>query len=205
MTTILITILVIIILAAAFFLPTIFIKPRKNDFSKGERTQLKNEVFLPLVSELVNEGKTVTIPLNGDSMRPFFESKQDAGVLSKAIEFKRGDVVLAEIEKGHFVFHRIDNIFIDGKKIKGETDDEEADVVLRGDGNCGQVENCKIKDIRAICHEVIRDGKKWNIKNSRRWKIYSLFWMNTLFARRYLLAAYRLLWLHQLPQRWKKR
>ena len=196
--------IVVVCVALIAIIPTLVIKPRKNDFSKGERTQLKNEVFLPLVSELVNEGSKVSIPLNGDSMRPFLESKQDVGVLSKENQFKRGDVVLAEINTGHFVFHRIDSICIDGKKVKGPTGFEDADVVLRGDGNCGQVEHCKLKDIRAICHEVVRDGKKCDLQKSFKWKIYSAFWMNTLFARRYMLAAYRLLWLHQIPQRWTK-
>ena len=172
----------------------------------GKRVlQLKNEVFLPLVLEYVEHGKTAEIPLKGVSMRPFLETERDVGILSKARAFKKGDVVLAEIEKGHFVLHRIDRITLDGKNVKGLCDDPQADVTLRGDGNPKGTEHCKLKDVRALCGKVIRKGKLWNLQKSKRWKVYSWYWTHTLFMRRYQLAAFRLVFRHELPKRWKRK
>ena len=63
--------------------------------------QLPNAEFLPHVCALVDEGHNVSIRAKGSSMRPFLESGRDIAVLSKTESYKVGDVVLAEIEKGH--------------------------------------------------------------------------------------------------------
>ena len=166
--------------------------------------KLANEVFLPQVCVLVNEGHNVSINLKGNSMRPFLESDRDVGWLRKETAFKKGQVVLAEIEKGHFVLHRIDNIKVDGRKVNDLCDNPEAVVTLRGDGNPYGTEMCELKDIRALCFKVIRKNKEWNLMTSKRWKMYSWYWTHTLFMRRYQLAAYRLIVRHELPQRWQK-
>ncbi len=165
--------------------------------------KLANEVFLPQVCQLVDEGRNVAINLKGNSMRPFLESDRDVGWLKKAKDFKIGEVVLAEISKGHFVLHRIDKIHNNWIIIKTRTSDKEAIVTLRGDGNVHGTEFCKLKDVRALCFKVVRNGKEWNLTKSKRWKVFSWYWTHTLLIRRYQLALYRLLWLHELPQRWK--
>ena len=65
--------------------------------------QLPNEEFLPFViSELQSvEGKTVTLPLRGRSMRPFLEDNRDKAILTITPDINTGDAVLAEISKGH--------------------------------------------------------------------------------------------------------
>ena len=129
----------------------------------------------------------------GSSARPIFTVFENMGE------------VLAEIEKGHFVLHRIDRITLDGKNVKGLCDDPQADVTLRGDGNPKGTEHCKLKDVRALCGKVIRKGKLWNLQKSKRWKVYSWYWTHTLFMRRYQLAAFRLVFRHELPKRWKRK
>ncbi len=166
---------------------------------------LANEIFLPQVCALVEEGHKVSINLKGNSMRPFLESGRDVGVLTKSSAYKKGQVVLAEIYKGHFVLHRIDKIEDKGKAVRKLCDNSEANVILRGDGNARGTEACKLKDVRALCFQVIRKGKKWNLNTSKLWKLYSWYWTHTLFLRKYQLAAYRLLWRGEVPQRWKKK
>ena len=127
--------------------------------------QLSNAEFLPHVTGLVAEGHDVSIRAKGQSMRPFIESERDVAVLSKEEAFEVGDVVLAEIEPGHYVLHRIDKIEdANGKVVKGKTKDADAKVTLRGDGNVpnpvnGGVEHCELRDIRALCSQVVRKGK----------------------------------------------
>lgn len=150
--------------------------------------QLENAEFLPHVCQFVNEGHTVSIRAKGNSMRPFVESDRDVAVLTKGKGYKVGDVVLAEIVPGHYVLHRID-------RIEGNA------VTLRGDGNVGGTEHCRLEDIRALTCQFIRKGKTWNLQTSRVWKVYSKVWVALLPIRRYLLALYRLIWRHELPGR----
>lgn len=173
--------------------------------------QLSNAEFLPHVTGLVAEGHDVSIRAKGQSMRPFIESERDIAVLSKEEAFEVGDVVLAEIDPGHYVLHRIDKIEdANGKVVKGKTKDADAKVTLRGDGNVpnpvnGGVEHCELRDIHALCSQVVRKGKTWDLRTSRFWKVYSWTWPRLLPARRYLLALYKLLWLRQLPYRWQRK
>ena len=166
--------------------------------------QYPNEIYIPLMCEYLSETKTVKLNLKGDSMRPFLESDRDQGFLLKVNEFKKGDVVLAEIGDKHFVLHRIDCISVNGNRVNGTCNDLEADITLRGDGNPKGTEKCKLKDIRALCVKVNRNGKIYDLRNSKVWKCYSLWWTHTLPIRRYQLAIYRLFWRHQLPRRWKR-
>ncbi len=151
---------------------------------------LTNSEFLPHVCELVAKGHKVTIRAKGNSMRPFLESGRDQAVLSAIGTPKVGDVVLAEIYKGMYVLHRID-------RIQGEN------ITLRGDGNVRGTEACQLSDIRAIALTFIRKGKIWHT-DTIFWKTYSKLWRTLLPFRRILLALYRLLWLRQLPARFKK-
>ena len=165
--------------------------------------QFPNDKYIPLMCEYLNDTKPVLLTLKGKSMRPFLESDRDQGELIKPNGVKKGDVVLAEISLKHFVLHRIDNITINGKTIKGLCKDPEADVTLRGDGNVKGTESCKLTDVRALCVRVKRNNKIYDLRTSKIWKCYSWWWTHTLFMRRYQLAAYRLFWRHELPNRWK--
>lgn len=152
--------------------------------------QLPNEEFLPFViSELQSvEGKTVTLPLRGRSMRPFLEDNRDKAILTITPDINTGDAVLAEISKGHFVLHRI--VAIDGNHI-----------TLRGDGNLN-VEHCTLSDIRAKAIGFYRKGRnKADMTEGYKWRIYSWLWTRLFPIRRYLLFA-----LHpHVPARFKKR
>lgn len=153
--------------------------------------QMDNAQFLPHVCQFVQEGHKVTIGAKGNSMRPFIESGRDAVVLSQLSKPVVGDVVLAELEPGHYVLHRVD-------AIKGEH------IRLRGDGNPYQTEQCSIEDLRATVVTVVRKGRNY-ATSSRTWKAYSWMWIHLLPLRRYLLALYRLLWRGELPARFTRK
>ena len=152
---------------------------------------LDNAEFLPVVCQQINEGHSVTITARGNSMRPFIESDRDSVILSRCnpLQCRVGDVVLAEVAKGHFILHRID-------AINGD------DVTLRGDGNYPGTERCRRNDIRALMSAVIRRGHLHHT-SGRLWRTYSRLWVTMLPLRRYLLALYRLLFLGQLPSHLK--
>lgn len=149
--------------------------------NKGE-IHFDNAEFLPEIVRLLNEGHTVTLNLKGFSMRPFLEDGRDKALLVKPKYVRVGDPVLAETEPGHYVLHRI--IRIDGDN-----------VTLRGDGNLG-VEHCKLEN---VCGGVIGFYRKGRNKLDRtdglKWKAYSWLWTRLFPLRRYLLAAYRRIWI----------
>ena len=149
--------------------------------------QLRNEVFLPQVVAMLQEGHTVTLPLRGRSMRPFLEDGRDKALLKTVDNPQVGDAVLAEISKGHFVLHRI--IRIDGNA-----------VTLRGDGNLGD-EHCTLSDVRAKAIGFYRKGRSnLDSTDGRKWRIYSWWWTRFYPIRRYLLFA-----LHpHVPGRFKR-
>lgn len=151
---------------------------------------VENRVFLPQVVQLIENGHTATIVARGNSMRPFIEDGRDKLVLGRADSIAEGDVVLAEVSEGCFVCHRVD-------KVAGGM------VTMRGDGNVVGTEVFPKEKVRAKLIQVVRNGKTYTLTTSRAWKLYSAIWPRLLPVRRYLLAFYRLFWLHQMPNKWK--
>ncbi len=148
----------------------------------AKELQIENRKFLPEVIKLLNEGHTVTLLLKGFSMRPFLEDNRDKALLAKAKDIQVGDAVLAETAPKHYVLHRI-------IKIQGDT------VTLRGDGNLG-TEVCRINDIHGLAIGFYRKGRtKIDKTNGIKWRTYSHIWMALYPIRRYLLAAYRRIWI----------
>ena len=149
---------------------------------KIREIKLSNAEFLPEIVKLMDEGHTVTLRLRGFSMRPFLEDNRDRALMTKAVNPKVGDPVLAEIEPKHFVLHRI--IAIDCDK-----------VTLRGDGNLAS-EYCTLPDVKASVIGFYRKGRNTlDRTDGWKWRTYSFFWTRLYPVRRYLLAFYRRIWL----------
>lgn len=148
----------------------------------AKELQIENGKFLPEVIKLLEEGHTVTLLLKGFSMRPFLEDNRDKALLAKAKDIQVGDAVLAETAPKHYVLHRI-------IKIQGET------VTLRGDGNLG-TEVCHVNNVHGYVIGFYRKGRtKLDKTNGIKWRTYSHIWMALYPIRRYLLAAYRRIWI----------
>ena len=149
---------------------------------KTKEIQFSNAEFLPEVVKLMDEGYTITLPLKGFSMRPFLEDGRDKALIAKAQDVHIGDVVLAEIAPKCFVFHRVTAV----SKNK---------ITLRGDGNLYE-EHCDICDVKGIAIGFYRKGStRIDHVNGIKWRLYSQLWMELYPIRRYLLAAYRKIWL----------
>jgi hypothetical protein len=144
--------------------------------------ELPNALLIPEIVKLMEEGHTVTLRLRGFSMRPFLEDNRDKALMQKATNPKVGDPVLAEIGDKHYVLHRI-------TRIEGDR------VTLRGDGNIG-VEICRLKDIKGAVIGFYRKGRETlDRTDGKKWKTYSWLWTHLFPVRRYLLAAYRRIWI----------
>lgn len=157
------------------------VMPSNN--SEITHIQIPNEQIIPQMILLMEKGHSVTLRLRGISMRPFLEDNRDKAVLKKSAAPKVGDVVLAETSEKHYVLHRI--ISICGNK-----------VVLQGDGNV-TTETCLMQDVHGTAVGFYRKGRsELERTDSKKWKMYSAFWMKLRPLRRYLLALHRIAWLH---------
>ena len=127
---------------------------------------------------LVQEGVTVTFPVTGQSMLPFIIGGKESVILQQPKQPQIGDVVLALVEDGRYVFHRI-------IRIEGDI------VTLMGDGNLVGTERCTIANIKALAtHVVDAKGKMHQIDTPWRRRAVRLWW-HLRPVRRYILAIYR--------------
>lgn len=139
---------------------------------------LANEVFIPEIVKMLEEGHTVTLRLRGYSMRPFLEDNRDKALLALATDPKVGDAVLAEVAPRRYVLHRI--IGIEGQH-----------VTLRGDGNTFE-EHCQLSDVKGTVVGFYRKGRTTiDLTTGRKWKAYSYLWTRLYPIRRYLLFIHR--------------
>ena len=166
-----------------------------------------NDIFIPEIKRLIDEGKTVTFTVRGYSMRVFVEHDRDKVLLEPADHLETGDVILARarfigrdgrpiIRNGEevrkYVLHRL---------IKRDGDD----LVLKGDGNLFGVETCCTSDVVGKVRGFYRKGRKTpDLVTGRKWRTYSYIWLKRTFMRRYLLAFYRRVWLKVFPVKYKK-
>lgn len=127
---------------------------------------------------LVDDGMSVTLPVDGHSMLPFIIGGRESVILTKPTTSEVGDVVLAWVNGCRYVVHRIIRI-------------EDDHVTLMGDGNIVGKEYCTIADIKArVTHVVDDKGKPHDINVSWRRQAAKLWWYLRPL-RRYILAIYR--------------
>lgn len=157
----------------------LFLNPVAVKGAKNQNMAIANAVLLPEVVRLIDAGHTVTLPLKGNSMRPFLCHMRDKALLTSIDEVRVGYPVLAEVSPSHFVLHRV--VAIDGDK-----------VTLRGDGNLGE-EHCRLSDVKALAKAFYRKGREVpDYITDRKWRIYSFVWMRLLPIRRYLLLIHHM-------------
>jgi len=86
--------------------------------------RMDNSSFFDMMKPYLNDGYTVKMVPAGNSMLPTIHHNEDVVFLKKTQEVKTGDIILAEIEKDHYVMHRV-------LKMEG------AILTLKGDNNQG--------------------------------------------------------------------
>lgn len=140
---------------------------------------LPNEILLPEVCKVLDEGQDAVLRVRGFSMNPFIDGDRDSVLLRKEKSYRPGDVVLARLANGSFVLHRIQEISEEGK------------VVLMGDGNLGGRESCDLQHVAGRAVEVIRpSGRKSSLVSPGALRRARL-WRRLIPVRRYILAFYR--------------
>ena len=145
-----------------------------------EKFKIPNEVFFDEVGMLLGKGHNVEIKAPGNSMLPFIRGNRDGIELGGAEQICRGDIVLAECEKGRFIIHRV-------MRRKGE------ELVLMGDGNLRCTESCRTADVIAKVVGIKRGNRRISCE-STGFRAMSWLWCTAAKPiRRPLLALYKII------------
>lgn len=136
-----------------------------------DKRVIPNDILIPEIASLLDEGREVSFRPEGNSMLPFFRGGKDTVVLRKQPQVKVGDIVLAPY-KGRYVLHRI--IKADGDRL-----------TLMGDGNLSGTEHCRAADVIGTVVYIEKEGKGRKAPGSGR------LWRALLPFRRILLGIYR--------------
>ena len=73
--------------------------------------KIANDVYIPVLKELVEEGKEVSMMISGSSMNPFLIHQRDYILMRKPErELKVGDMVFFQRNDGAYLMHRIHHI-----------------------------------------------------------------------------------------------
>lgn len=142
---------------------------------------LPNGVLLDEVARLVAEGEAVALMTKGASMLPFIVGGRDSVVLVRPEELFPGMIVLAYVQGGRYVLHRI--LSVDGTK-----------VVLMGDGNIKGVEVCAPADVKAVAVRISKPSGEVDCLSKRHLR-QAAIWKTLLPVRRWILAVYRRLFI----------
>ena len=133
--------------------------------------------LMPEVGRLIREGKTVVLPVRGNSMRPFIQNGNDCVELHPLPPvLRKGDVVLARTSKGYYVLHRVTAISPDL-------------LTLEDDGNIGLRDTCRPSAVLARAEWVIDAHKERHSLLDRRARIKWRTWYMLRPLRRVLLAC----------------
>lgn len=142
---------------------------------------LPNDVLLDEVARLVAEGEAVALMTKGASMLPFIVGGRDSVVLVRPEELFPGMIVLAYVQGGRYVLHRI--LSVDGTK-----------VVLMGDGNIKGVEVCAPADVKAVAVRISKPSGEVDCLSKRHLR-QAAIWKTLLPVRCWILAVYRRLFI----------
>ncbi len=142
--------------------------------------KVDNNVYLPILKELVEEGKSVSLLISGSSMSPFLIHGRDTIIISKPHDsFKRGDLVFYNRDSGQFVMHRIHHI------------DKNGDLYIIGDAQEEIEGPIHSNQVFGIIKKVIRKGKTLEEGNFWWW-FFQHIWIHLVFFRKYIVKVYNL-------------
>ena len=145
--------------------------------------QINNEVFFEEVTRMLSDGFAVTLRVKGSSMFPFLRDGRDRVTLRKTDGVEVGDIVLARLDNGTHVLHRIYKKKSDGYYMAGD-----AQTQIEGPLRRDQIFALIIKVKRK--GKILQPGDFW-------WEFFEHVWIRIIPLRKMIEKGYSLL-------NWKK-
>lgn len=134
--------------------------------------------YMPVLRELIEQGKEVSITITGNSMMPFMIHGRDQVLIEKPSDtWKKGDIGFFQRSNGDYVLHRICRI--DGNGDCWFVGDGQAVIEgpIRRNQIFGKVTAVKRKD------KWVRPGDFW-------WEFFRCFWLKVIPLRPLLCRIY---------------
>lgn len=134
--------------------------------------------YMPVLIDIVNQGKEANLIITGSSMTPFLCHHRDTIIISKPnAPFKRGDMVFYTRKSGQYVMHRIHHI------------DKDGNLFIVGDAQT-DIEGPVYPDqVFGIIHKAIRKGKLIQ-KGDFWWDFFEKVWIRLVPIRPFLRKVY---------------
>ena len=146
-----------------------------------EKLWLNNAQFFEEIDRMLQSGHSVTMRAKGNSMFPFIRDERDSVVLQRSKNMAVGSIILARLQNGSYVLHRVYRL-------------EKEEIVLMGDGNLYATERCRRNEVVGVAVKVIRDGRQVDC-TSRKELFKACVWRKLLPVRRVLLFIGRRWWI----------
>ncbi len=155
----------------------------KVNADDGQRAE--GFIYFTDVADAVLGGRKVLLTARGWSMLPMIWDKRDKLLLAPITEdsISVGRLLFVRLSSMRYVLHRVEQV--NGNRI-----------VLRGDGNPYQREECDKNEVIAELIVVERDGKIIEL-GSDTWERYECYWPKNGFIRRCLLFLYRRIFVYK--------
>lgn len=142
---------------------------------------VKNEEYLPIIRELLEEGNEVPLTVSGNSMSPFFIHYRDKVLLSPPGKIlKKGDIAIFQRKNGQFILHRICRVTKDNQYFfVGDAQTQIEGPIARGQ-IFGQV-------------TAVRRKEKWIKPGNFWWEFFEHVWLLIIPLRRPICKIYNIL------------
>ena len=126
---------------------------------------VENDVYLPVLKELITEGHSVRLNVRGQSMMPFLFDARDSVIIETITgQLKKGDIVIFQRKNGAYIMHRI---------YKADSDNKQ--YYLVGDAQKELEGPIDEQQIFGIVNKACRKGK-WIDRKSPVWWFYDKVW-----------------------------
>ena len=149
------------------------------------------DAYMPVLCELLKQGKEVSIVITGNSMSPFLVHGRDEILISPPDgNWKKGDMAFYRRDNGQYVMHRICKVRKDASYDLVGDAQRMIERPIFPEQMFGKITSVKRKG------KWIGPGKFW-------WEFFEHFWVNVIPARHLLVRSYGLLtfWKHRNMER----
>lgn len=134
--------------------------------------------YMPILMDLINEGKEIPLIASGSSMTPFIVHQRDTIFISKPKEpLKRGDMVFYQRKNGQYVMHRIHHL------------NKNNELFIIGDAQMEIEGPIQQEQVFGIIHKIKRKDKIIQ-KNSFWWFFFEKIWIRIVPIRKYIIMIY---------------
>lgn len=136
------------------------------------------DTYMPVLKELLSQGKEVPLMITGNSMSPFLVHERDEILISPPDGvWKKGDIAFFQRKNGKYVMHRILKVTLEG------------DCFFVGDGQTWIEGPIKPEQIFGKITSVKRKGK-WIGPGNFWWEFFEHIWLNMIPMRPFLGKLY---------------